>query len=104
MRAVLFSTMTLVLIFLISTPNALAVKHHKHSAPVTTSVFAECEKIPAECPMIVDRTFSCKAVSGKQSLEEGAQDSDNASCVKMRLQKKICAKGWASEKFKVTCR
>jgi hypothetical protein len=84
--------------------SAMAAKHKRHAVPVTTATYLECEKTPVECPMIVDQYESCKAVSGKQNLEEGARDSDNAACMKMRLQKKICAKGWQSEKFKVTCR
>ena len=91
-------------LFTLLIPHANAAKRKHQSARVTVSVLSDCSTIPKDCPMNVDPVMSCKAVFGKQSLEEGAHDSDNAACVKLRLQKKICAKGWVSEKFKVTCR
>jgi hypothetical protein len=104
MRTFTFSTVVLVALLSSSVSFAAKSKKHHSKVPVTTSVLGTCEQQPKMCPQLVEGSDSCKAVNGKQSLEEGAYDSDNAVCIKMRLWKKICANGWASEKFKVTCR
>jgi hypothetical protein len=89
---------------IIATP-ASAKRHHRHaSAAARTEILETCESLPKVCSDESDRYLECTASVKGQRFEEGARDSDNLSCIKMRLWKKICAEGLESEHVKVNCR
>jgi hypothetical protein len=100
----LFTIAFLMLSVSAATPTFAAKSKNHRKMALTTITLGPCSEVPASCTDAIDTTETCKAVYGKENLEEGAYDSDNMRCVQMRLWKKVCAKGWASEKFKVTCR
>lgn len=89
---------------LVNATPALAKRRHRHaSAAARTEILETCESLPKICSDESDRYLECQALVKGSRFEEGARDSDNLSCIKMRLWKKICAGGLESDHVKVNC-
>jgi hypothetical protein len=96
-----FFTLTTLLTCVLSISPSFAAKRHSPKAIIET--LGPCTDQPRMCPQFVDSVQACRASIKTQKFEEDAHDTDNAGCIKMRLWKKICAKGLESDQVKVTC-